>query len=211
MSARLPERRAPKRVRERFPVLVVNGAVREDGSTEKMVRALATGFRSAGARVRTVNLRNLRIADCLGCRQCRDDRHCHYLDEMNPLRAEFLNSSLIVFASPLYFCAVTALMKSFLDRLYFFYQDVNRHLVAGKKVLILTTLGESRPGYETRPLNEFYRRFMRALRLQCVGQKDYPDLMEEDDIRRHPEYLKDARQYGESLIRRLFRSADIRK
>jgi len=171
-----------------------------------VTRSLAAGFRAAGAQVRPVNLRELRIADCLGCRQCRDERTCYFTDDMNRLRAAFMSAHLIVLASPLYFCAVTGLMKSFLDRLYFFYHEVNRHLVAGKRILILTTLGEKRTRFEMAPLIEFYRRYLRALRLRRIGLLTYPDLMDKDSIRKHPEYLEEAKTYARRLIRRLDRS-----
>ena len=193
--------RASRKRRERPAVLVLNGAAREGGATDAVVRSLASGFRSGGGLVRTENLRELRIADCLGCRQCRDERSCYYADDMNGLRAQVINARLIVFASPLYFCAVTGLMKTFLDRLYFFYHDVNRHLTRGKKVLIVTTLGEPRIGFEIRPVVEFYRRYLKALGMHRVGLRSFPSLMEKEDIRKHPEFLKDARQYGKSLVR----------
>jgi multimeric flavodoxin WrbA len=180
-------------------VLVLNGAVREAGATDAVVRALAAGLRSGGALVRTVNLRELRIADCLGCCQCRDERSCYFADDMNGLRAAVMGASLIVFASPLYFSAVTGLMKTFLDRLYFFYHDVNRQLTRGKKALVVTTLGEPRTAYETRPLIEFYRRYLKALGMRRVGLRSFPDLTDKDGIRRHPEYLKDARQYAKKI------------
>ncbi len=191
---------------ERLPVMIVNGAVREGGSTDAVTRALAAGFRAAGAQIRTVNLRELQIADCLGCRQCRDDRICYFTDDMNRLRPAVMTARLIVLASPLYFCGVTGLMKSFLDRLYFFYHDVNRHLVAGKKVVIATTLGEKQTRFEMAPLVEFYRRYLRALRLRRIGLLTYLDLMEKDSIKKHPEYLGAARVFAQRLGRRL--SAD---
>ncbi len=108
---------------------------------------------------------------------------------------------LIILASPLYFCGVTGLMKSFLDRLYFFYHEANRHLVAGKNVVIVTTLGEKQIRFEMAPLVEFYRRYLRALRLRRIGLLTYPDLMEKDSIKKHREYLGDARAYAQRLIK----------
>jgi len=192
-----------ERLRARPAILVLNGAAREGGATDAIARSLAAGFRSGGAAVRTVNLRELQIADCLGCRQCRDERSCYFTDDMNGLRAAVINAYLIVFASPLYFCAVTGLMKTFLDRLYFFYHDVNRHLTRGKMALVVTTLGEPRIGFEMRPVIEFYRRYLKALGMRRVGLRSFPDLMDKDSIRRHPAYLTDIREYAKSLLCRL--------
>ncbi len=199
----MPAKSRPLVRPERLPVLIINGATREGGSTDAVTRSLTAGFRTAGAQVRPVNLRELRIADCLGCRQCRNERTCFFTDDMNRLRVAFMSAHLIILASPLYFCAVTGLMKSFLDRLYFFYHEVNRHLVAGKRILIITTLGEKRTRFEMAPLIEFYRRYLRALRLRRFGLLTYPDLMDKDSIRKHPEYLEEAKTYARRLIRRL--------
>jgi multimeric flavodoxin WrbA len=39
----------------------------------------------------------------------------------------------LILASPLYWCGVTGLMKTFLDRLFFYYHPRNKDLISGKK------------------------------------------------------------------------------
>jgi multimeric flavodoxin WrbA len=48
----------------------------------------------------------------------------------------------MVFASPLYWWGVTGLMKTFIDRLLFYYYSKNRSLISGKKAIIVTRMAE---------------------------------------------------------------------
>jgi multimeric flavodoxin WrbA len=144
-------------------------------------------------------LRELHISGCIGCCKCLKESICNFQDDMTFLRDAIVKSRVLIFASPLYFCEVTGLMKNFLDRLYFFYQPVNKHLVAGKKVFVLTTLGEKKAGYETTVLEEFYRRFLRALDLTLVDMEYFPDLMEIDAINKKPEYVEKIFNIGQNL------------
>jgi hypothetical protein len=65
--------------------------------------------------------------------------------------------------------------------------------------LVLTTLGEKEVGHETAVLDEFYRRFLRALDLTLLDMVYFPDLMEKDAINQKPEYLERIFNIGESL------------
>lgn len=181
-------------------ILVINGATRESGNTDVIVQKFIEGAQTTGYTIEYATLRELNISDCIGCCKCLRESVCNFQDDMTQLRDTILKSHIVVFASPLYFCEVTGLMKNFLDRLYFFYHPVNKHFVAGKKVLVLTSLGEEEIGNETAVLEEFYRRFLRALDLKLLDMVYFPDLGEKDAISQKPEYLERIFNIGQTLI-----------
>ena len=179
-------------------ILVINGATREGGNTDVIVKKFVGGVQTAGLNVQSATLRELDISDCIGCCKCLKESNCNFDDDMTHLRDAIVKSDILVFASPLYFCEVTGLMKNFLDRLYFFYHPVNKHLVSGKKVLIITTLGEKEVGHETVVLEEFYKQFLHALDLTLLDMVYFPDLMEKEAIQQKPEYLEKIFNIGKN-------------
>ena len=53
-------------------ILALNSSPRGGGEskTELMLNSLVDGMRAAGAKVETVDLRNIRIKNCAGCFSC---------------------------------------------------------------------------------------------------------------------------------------------
>ena len=184
-------------------ILMINGATREDGNTDAIIDNFIDGLKSGGFTFHNVCLRNLRISDCIGCCKCLKELKCNFSDDMTKIRKLIVKSDVLVFASPLYFCGVTGLMKTFLDRLYFFYHPANKHFVSGKKALVLTPIGEKDIGYETAIIEEFYKRFFHALEIQLIDMLFFTDLMEKGDIHQRIDYLERAYYAGRSLPIRL--------
>ncbi|UCF70754.1 MAG: flavodoxin family protein [candidate division WOR-3 bacterium] len=180
-------------------ILVMNGSTRENGNTDAILKSFMKGVTESGINVREAVLRDLTINNCIGCCKCKREKKCNFQDDMSELRDMVMKSDILVFASPIYWCEVTGLMKTFIDRLYFFHHEENKHLVSGKKALIITTLGEKEAEYESRVLIEFYRRFTRSLGIEILDFLSYGGLMEKDAITSRPEFLKAAEDAGKKL------------
>jgi multimeric flavodoxin WrbA len=180
-------------------VLVLNGSTRESGNTDALIASFLDGVNKGGLNVQTAVLRELTIDNCVGCCQCRREGTCHFMDDMTHLRGMIMKSDVLVFASPNYWCEVTGLMKTFIDRLYFFHHKENNHLIAGKKAIIITTLGEKDADYECQVLVEFYRRCMNSLGIEILDWLFFSDLMEKEAIKKKPAYLKKAFEAGRTL------------
>lgn len=118
---------------------------------------------------------------------------------MRGLRETAERTDVLVFASPLYFCGVSGLMKTFLDRLYFFYHEQNKVRLDGKKALALIAFGENETGHETALVEEFFSRYFHALGLLQLGMVFFPGLMEKNAILDNSESLDRAYYAGRSL------------
>ena len=102
-------------------ILTLNSSPRTGGEskTEIMLNALTAGMREAGAAVECVDLRTKKVKHCAGCFTCwtKTPGTCIHKDDMSrELFPKFLESDLVVYASPLYHFTVNAMMKVFIER-----------------------------------------------------------------------------------------------
>jgi multimeric flavodoxin WrbA len=182
-------------------VLAINGSTREKGNTDTILASFSEGVNKGGLNVQTAILRGLTLNDCIGCCQCQREGTCYFVDDMTHLRNMIVKSDVLVFASPNYWCEITGVMKTFIDRLYFFHHKENSEMIAGKKAIIITTLGEKDADYECQVLVEFYKRCLHSLRIEVIDWLFFPDLMEKQAISAKSEYLKQAFTAGKALSR----------
>jgi multimeric flavodoxin WrbA len=181
-------------------IAVFNGSPREGGNTDALLEKLMEGARTNAAEIRYFQLRNLGIHDCIGCYTCKREARCHFDDDMTEIRRSIQACGIMVFASPNYWCEVTGLMKTFIDRLYFYHHPENSHLISEKKALILTMLGEKdNVEYESAVLAEFYRRLFKSLKVEILDMLSFNDLMEKDAVQKKPEYLERCFLLGKML------------
>jgi len=137
-------------------VLALNSSPRTgngQSKTEMMLNALVSGMREAGAETEVVNLRTKKVKNCAGCFSCwtKTPGTCIHKDDMSrELFPKWLESDLVVYASPLYHFTVNAVMKAFIERTLpilepFFRQQNGRtyHPLRKKhpKVVVLSVAG----------------------------------------------------------------------
>jgi multimeric flavodoxin WrbA len=167
-------------------VLAVNSSSRAGGEskTELLVSHLVEGMREAGAEVETVNLRRKKVNHCLGCFTCwtkTPGRCCQQDDMTRELFPKFLESDIVVYATPLYHFTVNAAMKAFIER----------------------TLPIALPFFEQRADGTIYhplrQKFPAAVVLSVCG---FPQESTFDQLSAYVHYL-----FGKGLIAEIYRPA----
>ncbi|MGD9580246.1 MAG: flavodoxin family protein [Vampirovibrionia bacterium] len=101
-------------------ITVFNGSPKgERSNTNIMVQEFLAGCESVGAETENIFLAKKELKHCIGCFTCwiKTPGKCVHKDDMAEMIETYLNSDIIVFASPVYIGGVTGLMKDFLDRL----------------------------------------------------------------------------------------------
>jgi multimeric flavodoxin WrbA len=99
--------------------LLVSGSPRAGGNTDLLLREVARGLGEEGFPTLSVALRDYRISPCVACEQCRRDATCsRIMDGMHLLYPEIERARCLVLGSPTYNYNVTPEIKSFIDRLY---------------------------------------------------------------------------------------------
>ena len=124
-------------------IIILNGAARKNGNTAKLVDAFTDGAASVGNQVKTFYLDGMDIHSCKGClRAGRDPKSpCSQKDDMDQIYAEFENSDVVVFASPVYFWTITGPLKTAADRLYAELECLGYGGFSKQSVLLMTADG----------------------------------------------------------------------
>lgn len=98
-------------------ILIILGSPRKNGNSEILARSLAQGaVEVPGASVEFIRLNDLRITPCQGCGGCTDTGSCVIDDDMTPLYAKVDACDALILVSPIYFYALSAQCKAFVDR-----------------------------------------------------------------------------------------------
>lgn len=119
-------------------VIVVTSSPRKNGNSETLANSFAEGAKAAGNEVLQVAVRDLGLQFCTGCMFCQSHDRCVLGDGMNALYSKFENADVLVFATPVYYYAVSGQLKTFLDRLNPLYPRKNKF----KEVYLIATAAE---------------------------------------------------------------------
>lgn len=90
-------------------------------------------------------------------------------------------------------------MKTFIDRLFFYYHPQNRAFLSGKRCLVLAPLNQLNVSHETGPFVEFFERLCSCLGTELIGVHFFSGLMDKSAVLQRPEYLEKACEIGEGL------------
>jgi multimeric flavodoxin WrbA len=97
-------------------IIAIYGSPRRDGNSATLLRRAVAGARQEGAQVEEVFLRDYKISPCLEIYNCRKTGECAIRDDFPKILSKLDASAGIMLASPIFFYAVSAHTKIFMDR-----------------------------------------------------------------------------------------------
>lgn len=177
-------------------LLIINGSARENGNTDSLLKSFIDGLEKAKRPYSYILLRNKQINNCVGCYKCQTEGICSIEDDLTEIRKEIEKSDKIVFASPLYFTGVTGLMKTFFDRLFFYYHERNKKLISNKRALIITTMNQTDIEKEANLVKKYYKIMLKCIGLEIEDMLFYTNLMAKDAHRDNPLYHEEIYRIG---------------
>ncbi len=97
--------------------LIILGSPRKNGNSETLAQSVASGIKQhPGATVEFIRLNDLHISPCQGCGGCNKTSTCVIEDDMTTLYRKVDDCDHLILVSPIYFYALSAQCKAFIDR-----------------------------------------------------------------------------------------------
>ena len=153
----------------------------EKGHTHIMAEGFEKGAVQAGAKCQNVLLVSKKIQPCTECETCffKTPGKCILKDDMSELISRFLDSDVVVFATPIFIDNVTALMKTFIDRYDVLephyekdsngeYHRRGRYKKYPKFVVISSCAMPEQSNFQV--LRLYFRRMARTMHTEVVGE-----------------------------------------
>ena len=116
-------------------IAILNGSPRKE-NTAAMVDAFKAGAEEAGNEVCVLHVGRMKINGCLGCEYChsKGEGQCVQKDDMGQVIDAYKWADMVVFASPIYYSAMTAQLHAAIQRVYCIGKPA-----ATKAILLLST------------------------------------------------------------------------
>lgn len=97
-------------------VLIISSSPRRGGNSDTLCDQFMQGASDAGHTVRKIFLRDKQVNYCLGCGICTTGKPCPQKDDAAEIVAAMVDADVIVFGTPVYFYAMSAQLKTLIDR-----------------------------------------------------------------------------------------------
>ncbi len=192
-------------------ILGVEGSPRAQGNSQHLLRAILAGATKYKIPSQSIHLREYRYEPCIGCEKCRKDKICtRFHDDMSLLYPELCNSRALVLVSPVHNYNITAWMKSFIDRLYCFYEFQNTrprqwssNLANQGRKAVIAVIGEQESTKDLGIPLDALRLPLEALGYEILAEIPVLKIFDRGGIKEHPEILEKAQQSGSQLAQAL--------
>ncbi|MDD4924578.1 MAG: flavodoxin family protein [Dehalococcoidales bacterium] len=190
-------------------ILCVGGSPRAGGNSDILIRHFLKGAREVNITAEEVQIRDYQFQTCTACERCRKDKSCTgLLDDMQFIYPKFSGAQGLILVSPVYNYNITALMKSFIDRLYCYYNfDDERPgkwssqlQNQGRKAVIAAVaeqISSEDSGIEL--ALKAMRLPLEALGYEIIAELPVSGVFQKGRILKYPEVLSSAESLGKQL------------
>lgn len=126
-------------------VLILSSSPRRGGNSDTLCDEFMNGAREAGNEVEKIFLRDKTIHYCTGCSTCSQyGKPCPQKDDAAEVIEKMLAADVIVLATPVYFYAMSAQLKTMIDRCCGLYTEMKN-----KEFYFLAAAAEGEEGLAT--------------------------------------------------------------
>ena len=132
-------------------LLVLSASPRKGGNSDLLCDQLIRGATEAGHQVEKIYLRDKKINYCTACDACQNNGGtCVQKDDVAEVLDKIIRADVLVMATPVYFYAMNAQMKTLIDRTYAKYTEISN-----KEMYFIMTAAVSRKELLERTLEGF--------------------------------------------------------
>ena len=124
-------------------VLIVNGSPHAGGNTALALAEVSRTLEGLGVETETLHVGNKAIRGCMACDTCAEKGKCVFDDVVNEAAAKLAEADGLVVGSPVYYASPNGTLLSFLDRLFYSTQGLDKRMKAGASVVVCRRGGAS--------------------------------------------------------------------
>ncbi|MBI4295810.1 MAG: flavodoxin family protein [Chloroflexi bacterium] len=185
-------------------------------NTEILLQEALDSAQQNGAEVELVTLAGKHIIPCDGCWTCHElDRGCHVKDDIRDILEKMTEADGIIFGTPVYARSVTGQAKILLDRCTSLRRN-GRSLLRGKVGAVVVTAGRVGLGQAAQVFNGFFGHTMTNAGsamgfTSTMGEDKIKHRTPKDIIKQDIVAMKEARDLGRAVVRRIEEQALLRK
>ncbi|MBO6094125.1 MAG: flavodoxin family protein [Oscillospiraceae bacterium] len=141
-------------------ILILNGSPRKQ-NTAAMVDAFKAGAAEASNEVCVLHVGKMKIGGCLGCEYChgKGEGQCVQKDDMGQVIDAYKWADMVVFASPIYYSAMSAQLHAAIQRVY----CIGKPAATKAALLLSTATGQ------TEPVEAYFKQLVGFLGMENCG------------------------------------------
>lgn len=124
-------------------VLLINGSPHAQGNTALALGEAARELEKLDVQTETMHIGNKDIRGCISCGSCFEKGKCVFDDAVNEAAAKLAEADGLIVGSPVYYASPNGTLLSFLDRLFFSTQGLDKRMKAGASVVVCRRGGAS--------------------------------------------------------------------
>lgn len=118
-------------------LLAIVGSPRLKGNTNYLVDQTLEEAAKLGAQTEKIIIGQYKVSPCLGHDNCASLDSCLQKDDGGWILEKFREADGIILATPVYYYNVSAQMKTFIDRNYFFYKHNQKYKARAAGIIIV--------------------------------------------------------------------------
>jgi multimeric flavodoxin WrbA len=185
--------------------LGISTSPRIHGNSDILLREALTGAESAGAETEYIHLSDYDISPCIECNACYSRGECKIQDDFQQLIKKILGADRLIFATPVFFMAVCAQAKMFIDRsqcLWAYKYILNKQLFNSERDrrAMVIAVGGSKSKKQFEGIQLTMKFYFDALDIKYSCNLFINKVDAFGEIQKHPTALKEAFRLGKELI-----------
>lgn len=98
-------------------VVILSTSIRPNSNSDILAEEFARGAKENGNKVEKLSLVGKELQFCRGCLACQKTGKCIIKDDANEIAEKVKNADVVVFATPVYYYAMSGQMKTLIDRM----------------------------------------------------------------------------------------------
>lgn len=163
-------------------ILILTGSPRICGNSDRLADTFSQGAREKGHTVNKIRVATLTIGGCRACEACwTNGSACVQRDDMTKIEPLLENADMLVLISPLYFFAMSAQLKTVIDRLCAYCVKSCKHKLMIKECALLMC-GETDEEKLFNGAVETYKNIAHYMHWENKGILLVPNVSKKDDI-----------------------------